>query len=125
MSLIDSIFNPIPGPILVTFGQDITYIKASSNPTYNVTTGTVNGYTSSVTVRALITKAKPEEFEGFYQTSDLKVIIGNTELGDYYPTIRDTVQYTAAGATKTARIISVDSYRGEQAIMHTMLVRPQ
>jgi len=52
-------------------------------------------------------------------------VIGNAELGDYYPNIRDTIQYTEAGTTKTGRIIDVKTYRGDQPILHSLLVRPQ
>ena len=81
MSLVDSTFAGLPAPLLAQWGQDVTYLKASTLPTYNTTTGEVSGADTSVTVRALIFQANPEEFESFYQTNDLKVIIGNAELG--------------------------------------------
>jgi hypothetical protein len=76
-------------------------------------------------VRALIFQAKPEEFESFYQTNDLKVIIGNAELGAYSPSIRDRIQYLENSTTRTGRIIQCKTSRGENPIVHTILLRPQ
>ena len=125
MSLVDTTFASLPAGLLAQWGQDVTYLKASTSPTYNTTTGVVGGDDTSLTVRALIFEAKPEEFEGFYQTSDLKVIIGNTELEKYVPSIRDRIQYTQNSVTKTGRIISCKTVRGENPILHTILLRPQ
>lgn len=124
MSLIDTVFAAIPAPLLSDWGYNLTYVKQTAS-TYNSTTGTLTNTNSNITVRGVITQANPEEFEGFYQTNDLKIIIGNAELGNYYPNIRDTIQYTEAGATRTARIINVKTYRGDQPIMHVLLARPQ
>lgn len=124
MSLIDTVFAAIPAPLLADWGYNLTYIKQTAS-TYNSTTGTLTNTNTNVTVRGVITQANPQEFEGYYQTNDLKIIIGNTELGDYYPNIRDTLQYSESGTTKTGRIINVKTYRGDQPIMHVLLVRPQ
>ena len=125
MSLVDSTFAGLPAPLLAQWGQNVTYLKANASPTYNATTGEVSGADTSLTVRALIFQANPEEFEGFYQTNDLKVIIGNAELGAYSPSIRDRIQYTENSATRTGRIISCKTSRGENPILHTILLRPQ
>lgn len=125
MSLVDTTFASLPAGLLAQWGQDVTYVKASTAPSYNTTTGEVNGVDTTVTVRALITEAKPEEFEGSYQTTDLKVIIGNAELGAYVPSVRDRIKYTQNSVTKTGRIISCKTVRGENPILHTILLRPQ
>lgn len=124
MSLIDTVFAAIPAPLLSDWGYNLTYVKQTAS-TYNSTTGTLTNTNSNITVRGVITQANPEEFEGFYQTNDLKIIIGNAELGNYYPNIRDTIQYIEAGTTRTARIINVKTYRGDSPIMHVLLARPQ
>lgn len=124
MSLIDTVFAAIPAPLLSDWGYNLTYIKQTAS-TYNATTGSLTNTNTNITVRGVITQANPEEFEGFYQTNDLKIIIGNAELGNYYPNIRDTIQYTEAGTTRTARIINVKTYRGDSPIMHVLLARPQ
>ena len=125
MSLVDTTFAAIPAQLLTDWGQNATYLKANTSPTYNATTGTVSGADTSLTVRVLIFEAQPEEFEGNYQTSDLKVILGNAELGTYVPSTRDRIQYVQNGATKTARVIMCKTARGENPVVHSLLVRPQ
>lgn len=125
MSLIDTTFAPIPGPLLADWGQNVTYIRAAQTETYNPTTGQVYGAETATTVRAIITQVNPEEFDSTYQTTDLKLIIGNTELGAYVPSIRDRIQYTENGTPKTARIINTKTIRGDAPIYHTLIARPQ
>jgi hypothetical protein len=125
MALIDDIFQPIPASLLADFGQNVTYIKAGTTETYNPATGAITSTETSTTVRAFIGKIEPKEFDGFYQTTDLKVTIGTDELGTYYPTIRDRIQYTEAGTTKVGRIIDINTYRGDNPVLHTLIVRPQ
>jgi hypothetical protein len=125
MSQIDTVFQSIPAPLLKDWGQTITYIKTSTPRNYNPTTGVVNGADVSVTVKGVITRVSPRESEGLYQTTDLKVIIGTAELGTYYPTEADRIQYLQAGATREAKIISITSYRGDNPVLHTLIARPQ
>jgi hypothetical protein len=125
MSQIDTVFQSIPAPLLKDWGQTITYIKSSTPRNYNPTTGVVNGADVSVTVKGVITRVSPRESEGLYQTTDLKVIIGTAELGTYYPTEADRIQYLQAGVTREAKIIAITSYRGDNPVLHTLIARPQ
>ena len=125
MALIDDVFGGIPASILADWGQDITYVKAGLPSTYNPTTGTVTNSESTVTVKAVITNVNPSEYQGLYQTTDLKVMFGAAELGDYYPTQADKIQYTQAGATREAKLINIVTERGDKAIFHTAIARPQ
>ena len=59
------------------------------------------------------------------ETTDLKVVIGANELGDYYPTEADRIQYPQAGSTKEGKIINIQTARGDKPIFHTLIVRPQ
>jgi hypothetical protein len=125
MSQIDTVFSALPGPLLRQWGQDLTYIKSSTPRTYNPTTGNVFGADVSVTVRGVITRLTPRESEGLYQTTDIKVIIGTAELGTYYPTEADRIQYSQDGVTREAKIVAITSYRGENPVLHTLIARPQ
>ena len=107
MAAIDDIFGSIPAQVLSQFGQNITYIKTTTPRTYNPTTGAVTGSDTNVTVKGVITTLDSNEDEGLYQTTDLKIVIGASELGDYYPTEADRVQYAQAGATREGKIISI------------------
>lgn len=125
MSLVDTTFAAIPGPLLQEWGQDITYIKTTTPRYYNPTTGSVNGADVSVSIKALIVRLTPRESEGLYQTTDIKVIFGTTELGAYYPTEADRIQYTQDGVTREAKIINITTYRGDNPVLHTIIARPQ
>ena len=125
MALIDEIFGSIPEALLTDWGRDITYIKTTTPRIYDPTTGSVNGSDTSVTVRAFISSVNVSESEGLYQTTDLKVIFGNKELGNYYPTQADRIQYTQGGETREAKIIDVKTQRGDDPVMHSIIARPQ
>ena len=125
MAAIDDIFGNIPTQILGQFGQDITYVKTTTPRTYNPTTGAVTGSDTTVEVKAVISQVNSSENEGVYQTSDLSVLIGAEELGNYYPTQADRIQYTQAGSTVEAKIISIRTYRGDEPVYHSLVVRPQ
>jgi len=125
MGLIDTTFGNLPTQLLADWGTNITYIKAGATETYDPNTGAITSTETSLTVRAYIGRIEPKEFEGFYQTTDIKVIIGTAELSTYYPSVRDRIQYTEAGTTKVGRIIDIQTYRGDNPILHTLIVRPQ
>ena len=125
MAAIDDIFKSIPTQVLSQFGQDLTYIKTLTPRNYNPTTGAVIGSDTSVTVKGIISQINSNENEGVYQGTDLRVLIGAEELGDYYPTQADRIQYTQAGSTVEGKIISVRTYRGDQPVYHSLVVRVQ
>ena len=125
MAAIDDIFGLIPAQVLSQFGQDITYVKTTTPRTYNPTTGVVTGSDTTVSVKAIISQINSNENEGVYQGTDLRVLIGAEELGDYYPTQADRIQYTQAGSTVEGKIISVRTYRGDEPVYHSLVVRVQ
>jgi|TARA_X000001382_G_scaffold3246_1_gene3451 hypothetical protein len=125
MAKIDDVFGNVPASILSTWGQTLTFVKTTTPRTYNPTTGAVTGSDTNVSVKGVITELNSRENEGLYQSTDLKIVIGATELGDYYPTEADRVQYPQAGATREAKIVNVKTARGDNPIFHTLIVRPQ
>ena len=125
MGLIDDTFAPIPTSLLADWGQNITYIKTVTPRTYDPTTGNVTGADTTVTVKAVITRITPRESEGLYQATDVKFIFGSSELGTYYPTEADRIQYTQAGVTREAKILNVNTYRGDAPVLHIVIARPQ
>jgi len=125
MSQIDSTFAGIPAPLLAKWGHDITYIKTNPARAYNPTTGAITGTDTNVSLKAVISRVNPREYEGLYQATDIKVIMGTEELGSYYPSELDRLQYLQDGVTREAKIITVTSYRGETPILHTVIARPQ
>ena len=125
MAKIDDVFGKVPASILSTWGQTLTFVKTTTPRTYNPTTGAVTGSDTNVSVKGVILDINSSEDEGLYQTTDLKIVIGASELGDYYPTEADRVQYAQAGSTKEGKIINIQTARGDKPIFHTLIVRPQ
>ena len=125
MAKIDDVFGNVPASILNNWGQTLTFVKTTTPRTYNPTTGAVTGADTNLSVKGVITQINSSEDDGLYQTTDLKVVIGANELGDYYPTEADRIQYPQAGATKEGKIINIQTARGDKPIFHTLIVRPQ
>ena len=125
MAKIDDVFGSVPASVLSTWGQTLTFVKTTTPRTYNPTTGAVTGSDTNVSVKGVITELNSRENEGLYQSTDLKIIIGANELGSYYPTEADRIQYPQAGATREAKIVNVKTARGDNPIFHTLIVRPQ
>ena len=120
MAAIDNIFGAIPAQVLSQFGQDITYIKTTTPRTYNPTSGAVTGSDTNVTVKGIISVVNSNETDGILQGTNIKVLIGASELGNYYPTQADRIQYTRAGSTVEGKIISVRTYRGDKPVYHSL-----
>ena len=125
MAAIDDIFKSIPTQVLSQFGQTLTYVKTTTPRTYNPTTGAVTGSDTNVTVKGIISRVNSGENDGLYQGTSVRILIGASELGDYYPTQADRVQYTRASSTVEGKIISVTTYRGDEPVYHSLLVRIQ
>ena len=125
MSFIDDTFKSLPKQLLDSFGIDVTYIKTATSQTYNTTTGEVSGSDTNIELKAIISNVSGSEYEGSSQSNDLKIIFGNDELGSYYPKVKDRIQYAEDGVNKVARIISINTSRGEDPILHTVIARPQ
>ena len=125
MSFVDNTFKGLPEQLLNTFGIDVTYIKTATSQTYNTTTGEVSGSDTNISMKALISNVSGSTYEGSSQSTDLKIIFGNKELGTYYPKVKDSIQYAEDGVNKVARIISINTSRGNNPILHTVIARKQ
>ena len=125
MAAIDDIFGSIPAQVLSQFGQDITYIKTTTPRTYNPTTGAVTGSDTNVTVKGVISQVNSNESDGVLQETNVQVLIGASELGDYYPTQADRIQYTQSGSNIQGKIVSIRTYRGDSPVYHELVVRIQ
>ena len=125
MSFIDNTFKSLPEQLLGSFGIDVTYIKTATSQTYNTTTGEVSGSDTNISMKALISNVSGSTYEGSSQSTDLRIIFGNKELGTYYPKVKDSIQYAEDGVNKVARIISINTSRGDNPILHTVIARKQ
>ena len=125
MSRVDDVFARVPGRLFNDWGEDITYVKTVTPRVYEPDTGRVIGADKEVTIKGVITRLTPRESEGLYQTTDVKILFGTEALGDYYPTEADRLRYNQAGVKREAKIINILTFRGEKAIYHEVIARPQ
>ena len=125
MSFVDNTFKGLPEQLLNKFGINVTYIKTATSQTYNTTTGEVSGSSTNISMKALISNVSGSTYEGTSQSTDLRIIFGNKELGTYFPKVKDSIQYAEDGVNKVARIISINTSRGDNPILHTVIARKQ
>lgn len=123
MSLVDQVFGGIPGPLISQWGLSAVYLKASENQQYDPQTGTVLGCTEEIPIKIVPTQLRPEEVQGLYQMTDVKILISASSLGSYYPQTTDSVRYLQNGVERTAKIIGMMSYRGDNPILHVVVGR--
>ena len=123
MSLVDDIFSSIPAPLIDQFGVNATYLKSSGQAIYTPETGVVSNTVVEIPVKIVISELKPEEMQGLYQQTDVKILIAASALSGYFPQTTDSIRYLQNGATRTAKIIGMFSYRGDSAIMHSVVGR--
>jgi hypothetical protein len=123
MSLVDDIFSSIPAPLIDQFGINATYLKSSGQAVYTPETGTVSNPVVEISIKIVISELKPEEREGLYQSTDVKILIAASSLAGYFPQTTDSIRYVQAGRVRTVKIIGMFSYRGDSAIMHSVVGR--
>tara|TARA_X000000368_G_scaffold274047_1_gene217318 strand:+ start:1508 stop:1885 length:378 start_codon:yes stop_codon:yes gene_type:complete len=125
VSKLDTIFGPIPGPLISEWGQSMTFIRNSGEGTYNQATGTVTTTETRIPVKAIITQVSPSEVEGSLESTDVKIMIDAAQLGSTYITTADQFEYTEDTATITANIVSINIVRGDSPIFYTCFARQQ
>jgi hypothetical protein len=125
MSKVDQVFGPIPGPLIAEWGQAVTFVKVTGDGTYDPATGEITATETRMAVKAVITKVHPAEYNGVAQTTDLKILIDPGQLGGAYISTGDWWEYPEAGITRTAKVVDVNTYRGDGPVFFVCLARPQ
>ena len=123
---LDSLLKSVAKDIVATLGDSldttITYVKKGVS-SYNVDTGEqITIDTTYSDIKVPIEFIRSEEDEGkemrqakLYITPDL---IGNNQVD-----FDDEIQLTYAGETRTAQIYDIDTRKGGQVYLFTVLVR--
>ena len=123
---LDSLFKSVAKSVVATLGDSldhtITYVKKGTS-SYNLDTGEqVTLDTTYSDIKVPISFIISEEDEGkeirqakMYITPDL---IGNNQID-----FDDEVQFSYAGSTVTGQIYDIDTKKGGQAYLYTILVR--
>tara|TARA_Y100000401_G_scaffold53522_1_gene42054 strand:+ start:166 stop:552 length:387 start_codon:yes stop_codon:yes gene_type:complete len=123
---LDSLLKSVAKDIVATLGNSldtsITYIKKGIS-SYNVNTGeqvTVNTTYSNIKVPIEFIKSEDDEGKEIRQA---KLYITPNLIGDNQVDFDDEIQLTYAGETRTAQIYDIDTRRGGQVYLFTVLVR--
>ena len=123
---LDSLLKSVAKDIVATLGDSldttITYIKKGIS-SYNVETGeqvTINTTYSNIKVPIEFIKSEDDEGKEIRQA---KLYITPDLIGNNQVDFDDEIQLTYAGETRTAQIYDIDTRRGEQVYLFTVLVR--
>lgn len=123
---LDSLLKSVAKDIVATLGDSldttITYVKKGVS-SYNVETGeqvTVDTTYSNIKVPIEFIKSEDDEGKEIRQA---KLYITPDLIGDNQVDFDDEIQLTYAGETRTAQIYDIDTRRGGQVYLFTILVR--
>jgi len=123
---LDSLLKSVAKDIVATLGDSldttITYVKKGIS-SYNVDKGEqVTVDTTYSDIKVPIEFIKSEDDEG-REIRQAKLYITPDLIGDNQVDFDDEIQLTYAGETRTAQIYDIDTRRGGQVYLFTILVR--
>ena len=124
MSLVDTTFGPIPGPLIQKWGQPAVFVHQTGS-TYDPDTGNIVPLEVRFDVKIVITRIDINEVGGLYQASDVKIMIDPGQIGDEYISNDDWFEVPTAGATQVMKVIEPRTYRGENPVFFIIIARPQ
>ena len=123
---LDSLFKSVAKSVVATLGDSldhtITYVKKGGS-TYNIKTGeqaVVN--TTYSNIKVPIEFIHSEEDEG-KEMRRAKMFITPDLIGNNQIDFDDEVQFSYAGSTVTGQIYDIDTKKGGQIYLYTILVR--
>lgn len=147
MSLVDSIFGSIPGPLIAQFGTNAIYLQHDSTQYYdpaigtyvtaiNYSDGNPSVSTSDIPVKILILSLDSSEIKGEIQSTDVKVLVSAASLGDNIPKMGDMITFdeskfnlggqlasSQSPRQRTLKIIENLGYRGDAPIFYSLVGR--
>ena len=123
---LDSLFKSVAKSVVATFGDSfdssITYVKKGVY-SYNVETGEqITIDTKYSDIKVPISFIRSEDDEG-KEIREAKMYITPDLIGDNQIDFDDEVQFSYAGSTVTGQIYDIDTKKGGQVYLYTILVR--
>ena len=123
---LDSLFKSVAQKVVAELGSSldttITYTRKASG-SYNTSTG---AYTTTDTtfadIKVPIEFIKSEE-DLAKEIRQAKIYITPNLIGNNHPTFEDEIILNYAGSTRTAQIVDIDTKKGGQTYLFTLLVR--
>ena len=123
---LDSLFKSVAKSVVATLGDSfdhtITYTKKGVS-SYNVETGEqITIDTTYSDIKVPISFIRSEE-EAAQEMREAKIYITPDLIGDNQPDLDDEVILSFAGSNRVAQIVDIDTKKGGQTYLFTLLVR--
>ena len=123
---LDSLFKSVAKSVIATLGDSfdhtISYTKKGVS-SYNVDTGEqVTVDTTYSDLKVPISFVRSEEEAG-QEMREAKIYITPDLIGDNQPDLEDEVTLSFAGSNRVAQIVDIDTKKGGQTYLFTLLVR--
>ena len=122
---LDSLFKDVAKSVVSQLGasQDysITYTKKAS-PSYNTSTGVLTTTDTSYSIKVPISFIRSEEETG-QEMRLAKLYITPDLIGDNQVDMDDEITLSFGGSNRVAQIVDIDTKKGGQVYLFTVLVR--
>jgi len=123
---LDSLFKSVAKSVVAQLGDSldhtITYTKKGISA-YNVETGEqVSIDTTYSDIKVPISFVRSEEEAG-QEMREAKIYLTPDLIGDNQPDLEDEVTLSFAGSNRLAQIVDIDTKKGGQTYLFTLLVR--
>ena len=123
---LDSLFKSVAKSVVATFGDSfdhtISYTKKGVS-SYNIDTGEqVTVDTTYSDLKVPISFVRSEEEAG-QEMREAKIYLTPDLIGDNQPDLEDEVTLSFAGSNRLAQIVDIDTKKGGQTYLFTLLVR--
>jgi len=123
---LDSLFKSVAKSVVATLGDSldhtITYVKKGTS-SYNVDTGEqVTIDTTYSDIKVPISFIRSEEETG-QEMREAKIYITPDLIGDNQVDLDDEITLNFGGSSRVAQIVNVDTKKGGQAYLFSVLVR--
>ena len=123
---LDSLFKSVAKSVVATLGDSfdhtITYTKKGVS-SYNVETGEqITVDTTYSDIKVPISFIRSEE-EAAQEMREAKLYITPDLIGDNQPDLDDEITLSFAGSNRVAQIVDIDTKKGGQTYLFTLLVR--
>ena len=122
---LDSLFKNAAKSVVSQLGasQDysITYTKKAS-PSYNTSTGALTTTDTAYSIKVPISFIRSEEETG-QEMRQARLYITPDQIGDNQVDMDDEITLSYDGSNRVAQIVDIDTKRGGQVYLFTVLVR--
>ena len=120
-SLLKSVAKQVVADLGSSLDSSIVYTKKASG-SYNTSTGAYTTSDTTYSINAPVEFVQSTEDDG-RERREAKVYITPDLIGDNQIDFDDEVQFSYAGSTVTGQIYDIDTKKGGQVYLYTILVR--